>query len=178
MNELTDEDIEHLKHQDFKNKKHEKGCMCGYCELKRYEKQQRLLRREFYKRIKSLKLDEQAREELFTKFEDYWSSGFRCFYCKRKMELHFENEFSFTIDHTVPKIKHGQNTPENLEFVCKSCNLLKNDMDAEKYLNNMERLIARKQKREYWKARNSIKNDEQEREVFKDIFKYIEAKKK
>ena len=45
MNELTDEDIEHLKHQDFKNKKHEKGCTCGYCELKRYEKQQRLLRR-------------------------------------------------------------------------------------------------------------------------------------
>ena len=38
MNELTDEDIEHLKHQDFKNKQHEKGCMCRYCELKRWEK--------------------------------------------------------------------------------------------------------------------------------------------
>lgn len=46
MNEITDEDIEHLKHQDFKNKEHEKGCTCGYCELKRWKKQQQLLSKE------------------------------------------------------------------------------------------------------------------------------------
>ena len=34
-----------VKHQDFKNKKHEKGCTCGYCELKRWEEQQQILRK-------------------------------------------------------------------------------------------------------------------------------------
>jgi hypothetical protein len=33
MSELTDEDIEVLKHRDFRNKKHEKDCTCGYCEI-------------------------------------------------------------------------------------------------------------------------------------------------
>lgn len=30
-----EEDIEHLKHQDFKNKKHKDNCGCGYCWLKK-----------------------------------------------------------------------------------------------------------------------------------------------
>lgn len=33
--EYTDEDIEHLKHQDFKNKIHPNDCGCGYCWMKR-----------------------------------------------------------------------------------------------------------------------------------------------
>jgi hypothetical protein len=33
--EYTEEDIEHLKHKDFMNKKHDKTCKCGYCEMKR-----------------------------------------------------------------------------------------------------------------------------------------------
>ena len=51
MSEITDEHIEHLKHKDFKNKKHKEGCTCGYCELKRWEKQQQQLRKEFNKLI-------------------------------------------------------------------------------------------------------------------------------
>ena len=170
MTEITDEDIEHLKHKDFKNKKHKEGCTCGYCELKRWEKQQQLLRAEFNKRIKSLSLDPSAREGLFTKFEDCWNTDFRCFYCKRRMELHFENEFSFTIDHTVPKANHGQDTVENLEFACRICNFLKGDMDAEKYINNMERLKSRKKKKEYRKARKATEKDKQMRDAYKDIF--------
>ena len=135
------------------------------------------LRTEFNKRINTLKLDKQAREELFDKFKDCWDAGFRCFYCKRRMDLKFENEYSFSIDHTIPKAKQGQDTAQNLEFVCRTCNFLKGDMSAEEYTNNMERLIARKNKREYFKARKSSKKDLQTRESFKDIFGMVNAKK-
>lgn len=33
--ECTDERIEHLKHQDFKNSKHLNNCDCGYCWMKK-----------------------------------------------------------------------------------------------------------------------------------------------
>ena len=135
------------------------------------------LRERFNKRIKSLKSDEQGKEELFNKFVNCWNTGFQCFYCKKRMDLHFENEFSFTIDHTIPKAKSGKDEINNLEFVCRTCNLLKGDRDAEKYENTMGWLIARKQKREYWKARRATKKGEQTREAFKDIFKMVNAKK-
>ena len=34
MKMVTEENIEHLKHQDFKNKQHDKDCKCGYCWMK------------------------------------------------------------------------------------------------------------------------------------------------
>lgn len=177
MNEITDEHIEHLKHQDFKNKKHEKGCACGYCELKRWEKQQQQLRKEFSKRIKTLKLSEETKEELFRLFKDCWNTGFECLYCGRKMDLHFENEYSFTIDHYLARSKGGKDISDNLVFCCRDCNLLKGDMSVENYLKNMERLKLRKKKKEYWKARKATKKDEQTRESYKDIFQMVNAKK-
>ena len=135
------------------------------------------LRTEFSKRIKSLKLDEQAKEELYGKFCACWVKGFKCFYCKRRMELHFENELSFSIDHIIPKAKNGKDKNSNLEFVCRDCNLLKGDMDAKKYIDNMGRLKLRKKKNEYWKARKSTKQDARTREAYKDIFQHINAKK-
>ena len=176
MNEITDEHIEHLKHQDFKAKKHEKGCTCGYCELKRWAKREEELRTEFNKRIKALKLDEQAKEELFKIFKDCWNTGFECLYCGRKMSLHFENEYSFTIDHYLARSKGGKDTSNNLVFCCRDCNFLKSDMSAEKYLKNMERLKSRKNKRESRKARKSSKNDKRTRDAYVDIFERRTAK--
>ena len=128
------------------------------------------MRKEFNKRIKTLKLDEQAKGELYDTFIECWEKGFRCVYCRKRMELKFENELSFTIDHYLAKSKGGQDIPHNLVFCCRDCNLLKKDMDAEKYLENMERLKLRKQKREYRKARNSTQKDEQVREAYTEIF--------
>ena len=136
------------------------------------------LRKEFNKRIKSLKLTKEPTEELFRLFKDSWNTGFECLYCGSQMDLQFESEYSFTIDHYLARSKGGKDIPNNLVFCCRDCNLLKGDMDATEYIKNMERLIARKKKKEYWKARNSTKKDEQTREAFKDIFKHIEAKKK
>lgn len=91
------------------------------------------------------------------------------------MALHFENEYSFSIDHTIPKAKNGQDTVQNLEFVCRTCNFLKGDMNARKYINNMRKLIARKNKREYYKAKKSTKKDEQLGGAYKDIFERVGA---
>ena len=132
----------------------------------------------FNKRIETLKLDEQAREELFSRFIVIYNGEFACAYCGKRMELKWGTELSVTIDHITPRKVGGQDNPNNLAFVCRTCNFLKGDMDVEKYINNMERLIARKNKREHFKARNSTNKDEQTREAFKDIFKHIEAKKK
>lgn len=134
------------------------------------------LRTEFNKRIKTLKLDEQAKEELFKIFKDCWNTGFECLYCGRKMSLHFENEYSFTIDHYLARSKGGKDIPDNLVFCCRDCNFLKSDMSAEKYLKNMERLKSRKNKRESRKARKSSKNDKRTRDAYVDIFERRAAK--
>ena len=136
-----------------------------------------VLRKEFSKRTNSLKLDEQAKEELFNKFKDCWDSGFSCFYCKRRMDLKFENEYSWTIEHFIPRAKGGKDEAENIEFVCRACNFLKGEMNPEQYINNRKRLKLRKNKREYYKARKSTIQDEAIREAYKDIFKMRDAKK-
>ena len=134
------------------------------------------LRTEFNKRIKALKLDEQAKEELFDKFKNCWDAGFRCFYCNRRMDLKFENEYSWTIEHFIPRAKGGKDEAENIEFVCRACNFLKGEMNPEQYINNRKRLSLRKQKMECWKARKSSKKDEQLRGAYKDIFERMGAK--
>jgi len=135
------------------------------------------LRKEFNKRVKSLKLDDQTKEELYNTFCECYGEGFKCYYCRRKMDLSWQSEFSFSIDHYVARSKGGKDTVENLRFCCRDCNFLKGDMDPEKYLNNMEQLIARKKKTEYWKARRASKKDEQTREAYKDIFSHLDASK-
>lgn len=135
------------------------------------------LRREFDKRIKSLKLDEQEKEELYDTFIECWDTGFRCVYCRERMELEFENELSFTIDHYLAKSKGGKDIPHNLVFCCRDCNFLKGNMGAEKYLSNLKRLKLRKQKREYWKARKATKRDNRTREAYKDMFQILNAKR-
>ena len=135
------------------------------------------LKKEFDKRVKTLNLNKQAKEELFNKFIACWDSGFRCFYCNRRMDLKFENEYSWTIEHFMPRAKGGKDEAENIEFVCRACNFLKGEMNPEQYINNRKRLKLRKQKIEYWKARKSTKKGAREREAFKDIFQHINAKK-
>ena len=141
------------------------------------EIEEKQLKKEFDKRIKGLMLDEQEKEELYDTFIECWDTGFRCVYCRERMELEFENELSFTLDHYLAKSKGGQDRPHNLVFCCRDCNFLKGDMDAEKYINNMERLKLRKKKREYFKAQKATKRDERTRDAYKDIFLMVNAKK-
>ena len=133
------------------------------------------LRTEFNKRIKSLKLDNQAKEELFDKFKSCYDAGLNCFYCGNVMELKWGSELSFTWDHTIPRKAGGKNITKNIELVCRTCNFLKGDMSVEKYIQNMGRLIARKNKKEYWKAKKSSKKDEAIRDAYKDIFERRDA---
>ena len=136
------------------------------------------LRKEFNKRIKSLKLSEEAKEKLFLKFKvSFFDEGFLCVYCNKRMELKYGTELSFTIDHIIPRKLQGEDNINNLAFACRTCNFLKGSMSAEKYLNNRGRLIARKNKREYYKARKATEKDKQIRESYKDIFQMVNAKK-
>lgn len=132
-------------------------------------------KKRFEKRIRTLKLDNEAKDKLYAKFLKSWNHGFFCLYCRVEMDLDFEHEHSFTIDHTVPKVSGGQDTVENLEFVCRDCNFLKSGMSAEAYLHNMKRLKGRKRNREYWKAKKASKKDERTRDAFKEIFESINA---
>ena len=142
------------------------------------EQQKEQLEREFDKRVKVLgKIGKEVKEELHKNFINCYTQGFKCYYCGNKMELKWGSELSFTLDHYIPKSKSGLDTEENLVFCCRTCNLLKSNMDAQKYISNMERIRARKNKREYWKARTSSKKDERTRDAFKDIFQIVNAKK-
>ena len=137
------------------------------------------LRAEFNKRIKSLKLTKEATEELFLKFKvSFFDEGFLCVYCNKRMELEFENEKGFTLDHTIPKAKKGKDDVGNLEFVCFQCNSMKADKDAEWFIKNVKRLKLRKQKREYFKAQKATVEDKRLREAYKQIFQHVEAKRK
>ena len=92
------------------------------------------------------------------------------------MDLKYENEYGWTIDHTIPRKVGGKDTVENLTFCCRDCNFQKKVMDAEEYRTKMEKIKLRKKKNEYWKAKKVSKKDEGVRESYKDIFEHIEAK--
>ena len=130
------------------------------------------LRKEFNKRLKTLKLDEQAKEELFDRFSETYNNGFKCAYCDGRMELKWgDTELAFTIDHVVPRAYGGSDSIGNLTFACQSCNSMKGDKSAGWFVNNVKRLKARKQKREYFKAKKASKKDKRTREAYIDIFK-------
>ena len=134
------------------------------------------LKKEFNKRLKTLKLDEQAKEELFDRFSEIYNNGFTCAYCDERMELKWgDTELAFTIDHVLARVRGGSDSIHNLTFACQSCNSMKGYKDAGWFTNNVQRLKIRKQKREYWKARKTTKKDERTREAFKDIFQVVKA---
>ena len=135
------------------------------------------LRKEFDKRTKTLKLDGQAREDLFIKFQECFNNGFLCAYCNETMELKWGTELSFTIDHIIPRKLGGKDDQNNLTFVCRSCNFLKGDRQPDWFYKNVKRLRRRKQTGEYFKAKKASKKDEPIREAFKDILERVNAKK-
>ena len=137
------------------------------------------LKKEFDKRVKTLKLDEQAKEGLFRRFSElYKYGGFKCAYCDEQMVLKWgDTELAFTIDHVLARVHGGSDSIHNLTFACQSCNSMKGNKDVGWFVNNVKRLKLRKQKREYWKARKTTKKDERTREAFKDIFQMLNAKK-
>ena len=125
--------------------------------------------KEFNRRIKTLKLDPKAKEELYAKFTKSINNCFKCFYCGERMDLEYGTELSFTIDHVLSRKRGGQDTVNNLEFVCRNCNFLKGEKDIDWFLMNLDRLKKRKLKRELFKARKHP--DDRIRESYENIFK-------
>lgn len=133
------------------------------------------LRTEFNKRVGPLKLDFVEKDMLFDRFIRCWDAGFHCCYCNKRMDIKYENEYGWTIDHIISRKVGGKDTVGNLTFCCRDCNFQKKVMDAEEYRTKMEKIKLRKKKNESWKARKSTKKDEGTREAYKDIFKRVGA---
>lgn len=126
--------------------------------------------KEFSKRIKTLRLTEEEKEELLSKFLHTIESGFLCYYCEEKMELRWGTKLSFSIDHTTPRKFGGRDEVLDLEFICAQCNEMKRDKQPDWFLRNVKRLKERKLRQEQFKARKSSK-DNRERDSYKEIFK-------
>ena len=127
--------------------------------------------KEFNTRIKTLKLDEPEKEELYVKFIKSIENGFKCEYCNKKMNLSWGTEYGFSIDHVIPRSKGGSDIPQNLVFCCAECNFLKNNRDVDWFLANLNRLKKRKLTRELFKARKHP--DDRIRESYENIFKMM-----
>jgi len=136
------------------------------------------IEKEFNNRIKTLGLDKKEKEELYAKYVGSINNGFKCAYCDEKMDIEYETELSFTIDHIIPRSKGGDNEIYNLEFVCRNCNFLKGEKDVDWFLTNLDRLKQRKQKRELFTAsKNAAKvTEERVRESYRQIFKMRAAR--
>ena len=135
------------------------------------------LRIEFNKRIKTLKLDKSAKEELFGKVVVCFKDDFVCFYCKERMNLKWGSSLSFSIDHTIPRKLGGKDEIQNLEVICAQCNEMKGDKQPDWFFRNVKRLKERKRRREEQKAIRATVKDERKREAYKDIFQRLNAKK-
>ena len=134
------------------------------------------LKKEFDRRVKTLNIDKAEKEELWGKFQKCWANGFKCAYCNNKMDLKYENEYGWTIDHVIPRYVGGKDNVENLTFCCRDCNFQKKIMNEEDYRTKMEKIKLRKEKREYFKAKKSTKRDERARDAYKDIFQMVSVK--
>jgi len=127
------------------------------------------IKKEFNRRIKTLKLTEEEKEELYAKFTESLENGFLCAYCGDKMSLKWGTKLSFSIDHTIPRKSGGKDSIENLEFICAQCNEMKSNKSPDWFFRNVKRLKERKLHQEQFKAQRSSKDD-REREAFKQIF--------
>lgn len=136
------------------------------------------LRTAFNRRIRKLDINPQAKGELFERFLDCWNNGFKCAYCEKRMELKWgDTELAFSIDHVLARLHGGTDSVHNLCFCCSSCNSMKSDHDAGWFACNVNRLKARKKKRDFFKARKTSKKDEGARAAFKGIFEMVTIEK-
>jgi 5-methylcytosine-specific restriction endonuclease McrA len=55
----------------------------------------------------------------------YLRTGFKCWYCGRKMEMGNDNDAACSIDHRIPLSKGGVNAIENIVYCCHACNTSK-----------------------------------------------------
>ena len=61
----------------------------------------------------------------------YLKTGFKCYYCGRKMSIGISNSpDTCSIDHKLPIVKGGENTLNNLVFCCEECNVNKGHCES------------------------------------------------
>lgn len=99
------------------------------------------LRQAFENRWRNLKkrsegkgLEMPNKEKLWRKVKKSWEKGFRCKYCKRKMEIKDKLHLrSFSLEHRKSIDAGGDNSLENIEIACGKCNMVKGTLDAKTF---------------------------------------------
>jgi len=92
-----------------------------------------------------------------------------CVYCNKKL-----SNFDLVLDHVVPRIKGGKDSPDNLVVACKKCNSYKGSLDLVDYIKKHsldKTVIQRVSERVSVTLKEKEKDKEQEQEQEKDAGK-------
>lgn len=65
-------------------------------------------------------------EDIVSLSKVYLKTGFKCYYCGKKMSIGISNApDTCSIDHRIPIVNGGINSLHNLVLCCEECNILK-----------------------------------------------------
>ena len=109
----------------------------------------RVLREGFNRRFRNLlKRSEKYgvkppdKEEVWAKLVEHYKNGFFCEYCGKEMKLkgggYEGNKDVWSIEHKRPLSEGGDNSMDNITFVCHQCNLVKGTLSSEIYVHLLE----------------------------------------
>lgn len=109
------------------------------------------------------------KEMLWQKLLRVFKEGFQCPYCNERMMIKDPVKpyrYSFSLDHKVSEDRGGDNSLDNLQFICHGCNIVKGATDPETFekLTEDEDLL-RSLKFEGWSSRLADKLDRKEARV-------------
>lgn len=75
----------------------------------------------------------------------YLRDSFRCLYCCR--DLHGADPTDITLDHLLPKVDGGDNSPANLVTACRGCNCSRQDKPLARFAGRETREDIRRNTR-------------------------------
>ena len=75
------------------------------------------------------------KELFYQKAETCLLDGFTCYYCGGKLKITepYPSLSTFSFDHYLPIVLHGNNAMSNIVICCHSCNIIKGTMTGDTY---------------------------------------------
>jgi hypothetical protein len=126
-------------YQKKKSKQDSINGQCASCSQKRLPTSKLCMKHFVYHIINFWKIPKEEKEKLISalinKFE--YSEG-SCFYTGLKLIP----GFNASIDHRIPQAKGGKHVIENLEWVHKCINFMKNDLSEKEFINRSANILV------------------------------------
>jgi hypothetical protein len=73
-----------------------------------------------------------------TKLKIFQRDDYKCYLCKKQVELGLKGDLAATVDHVIPKCYGGSSNPSNLNTCCQKCNTKKSDKIYSKILTESQ----------------------------------------